>query len=940
MDKMEINNIMHTDLNKLGKFNQPKISLLPETTRRVNDMGLLDQLNDLNIFTEKKEQILWLVPNQVEEDNAPDGTFHAHLLVAYPIEKGVYMLKYRNVELNDNQKDGDHSTSLIYKKEDQTFSIIKIGTDRLYLKYQQGVIDAARFTNLLMFDLIGNRLQEKIQGSQKDVADATRKWIMEYENKYPMTNTNNISKGSNLIKSIITLFILIIGYMAISSVDSFAAGQYSFAPPNGTFYVGRRFETEVKITTDQATTAADIQIKYDACKLQVEDAFGGVSGVQVSPGTAFPNYPNIGNIVTTSGCNGLIKLTGFTADSDGVLQGGGSGVFAKIRFKVLGIDLTGSIADIVTTGFGPTFTLDSNISDTNGIDMLDSATDGSFILREDINSVPDGDDKPYFNNLSPAASGAGISRDSNIILRANDNESGVDILTFSAQISVNGSPATVYNSSTPELTSYCTTSNLDAVPNCNISINPATSFPYDSQVCVSPTTRDLARKIGSLVDISHTSAPLTYCFRTEYDLNKPFTTNNNPAKNSTGASISSGLTFTLGDNETGVDIASLVVSIDGIDYPYTFTGSPNNYSITVNSLPTLNQNQTYTVRIRAKDKATQIGVSSPNQLDETYTFKTADTGKPFVDIRSPNSNGNLVNLCDSLSFHLKDIGSGVDINSVRVIVSASGEYDKNRLSFTGNPNDYTITISPPTGCWPSNLPLAVGVFAKDNDGNYLDADIWAIANGGTNIIYQTILETIVREVPTTKTVTETQIREIFKTLPSNLSTKEIITLLSDKVGFEVDENLIQKADKNIENRLQAIIGRSQSVALEKVNKQQNSEKNFWSWEHTSLEINGKGTAGDTLWIELIDGNVGVQVTVDKNGEWSTTIPDTLNGLKGYQVTSRPVIDGKVLGNRSNVGKITVIPWWLILLIIMGTLAIIGHLRHRRIINKLQKKYDL
>jgi Cohesin domain len=742
---------------------------------------------------------------------------------------------------------------------------------------------------------------------------------------------------SKLTKILLTFFLISAGFVASGSIDSFAAGQYSFTPPNGTFYVGRRFETEVKITTDQATTSADIQIKYDACKLQVEDAFGGVSGVQVFPGTAFPNYPNIGNIVTTSGCNGLIKLTGFTADSDGVLQSGGGGVFAKIRFKVLDIDLTGSIADIVTTGFGPTFTLDSNISDTNGIDMLNSATDGSFILREDTNSVPDGDDKPYFDNLSPAASGAGILRDSNIILRANDNESGVDISTFSAQISVNGSPATTYNSSSPELISSCTTSNLDTVPNCNISINPATSFPYDSQVCVSPTTRDLARKIGSLADISNTSSPLTYCFRTEFDTNKPFTTNNSPAKNSTGASTSSGLTFTLGDNETGVDIASLVVSIDGIDYPYTFTGSPNNYSITVNGLPPLNQNQTYTVRIRAKDKATQVGVSTPNQLDETYTFRTADTGKPFVDSRSPNSNGNLVNLCDSISFHLKDTGSGVDINSVRVVVSASGEYDKNRLSFSGNPNDYTITISPPTGCWPSNLPLAVGVFAKDLDGNYLDGDIWAIANGGSNIVYQTIVETIIREVPSITTVTEVQIREIIKTLPSNLTTKELVNMLSDKIGFVVDENLLQKADKNIEDKLQAIVGRSQSVALEKVNNQQSNDKKFWTWEYTGIEVNGKGSAGDTLWIELIDGNVGVQVTVDKDGNWTTRLPATLNGLKEYQVTSRPIIDGKLVGNRTNAGKITVIPWWWILICAMGVLAIAGHVRHKIIISKLTNK---
>jgi hypothetical protein len=741
-----------------------------------------------------------------------------------------------------------------------------------------------------------------------------------------------------ILNILFTLFLISMGYVAFQGMDVQAAGQYSFTPPNGTFYVGRRFETEIKITTDQATTAADIQVKYDSCKLQVEDTYPGVAGVQISPGSAFPSYPNIGNSVTTAGCNGLIKLTGFTADSSGVLQGGGSGVFGKIRFKVVDVELAGSIADIVTTGFGPTFTLDSNISDTNGFDMLNGKTNGLFILREDTNAVPDGDDRPYFDTFLPAGNSTGISLGSNISFQANDNESGVDIATLSAQVTINGGAATLYNSSTSELTSNCTTSNLDAVPTCNITINPAANFPYDSQVCVSPTTRDLARKIGSLIDISHTSAPLTYCFRTEFDLNKPFTTNNIPGKNSTGVSTSSGFTFNLGDNKTGVDISSLIVSIDGVDYPYTHTGSGNNYSITVNGLPSFNQNQTYTVRIRAKDKATQNGVATPNQLDETYTFKTADTNKPFVDTRSPSANGNLTNLCDSISFHVKDSESGVDINNLRVIVSATGEYTKSgalQFTFSGTPNDYLITIPAPIGCWPSNLPLAVGVFAKDADGNYLDADIWAIANGGTNIIFQTITDTIVREVPTS--VTDVQIREIIKTLPSNLSTKEIITILSDKLGFPVDENLLEKTDKNIESKLQALVGQAQNVRVEMVNNQTSSDKKYWTWEYAGVEISGKGKAGETLWIELLDGSVGVQVTVDENGNWTAKLPATLNGLKDYQITSRPIIDGKLAGNRTPVGKITVIPWWWIIPSVIGTLAILGWLRQRRTIGGLNEK---
>jgi hypothetical protein len=47
----------------------------------------------------------------------------------------------------------------------------------------------------------------------------------------------------------------------------------------------------------------------------------------------------------------------------------------------------------------------------------------------------------------------------------------------------------------------------------------------------------------------------------------------------------------------------------------------------------------------------------------------------------------------------------------------------------------------------------------------------------------------------------------------------------------------------------------------------------------------------------------------------------LNGLKDYQVTSRPIIDGKLAGNRTPVGKITVIPWWWIIPSVMGIIGL-------------------
>jgi hypothetical protein len=134
--------------------------------------------------------------------------------------------------------------------------------------------------------------------------------------------------------------------------------------------------------------------------------------------------------------------------------------------------------------------------------------------------------------------------------------------------------------------------------------------------------------------------------------------------------------------------------------------------------------------------------------------------------------------------------------------------------------------------------------------------------------------------------------------------------------------------------LEQIQGASKSE-IKIINKQEVSGGNYWTWEGNSLDINGQGTPGTTLWVELLEANVGAQVTVGKDGKWNTKLPATLTGYNKYQVTSRPIIDGKLEGARTNIGNITIVPWFWIITVGVGAIGLVFYIINRKQIKKLK-----
>ena len=752
------------------------------------------------------------------------------------------------------------------------------------------------------------------------------------------------SVSKNIIQKISLGIVLFIAVFSFGYSFVFATGNYTFDPGAGTFYVGRQFEVNINMTTNQGTTAADIEIFYDSCKLTVVDALPA-AGTQIFTGTVFPTYPAAGNISTFVGCSGNIKLTGFTTDPAGVLQGGGSGAFGKIRFKVRDVNLGGSLLDIRTDGFGISFTLDSNISDVNGFDMLNAATDGNYILRLDKNPVPDADDKPFFGGFNPALNAAGILIGANILFNTFDNESGVELSSITNSVTINGGAPTVYTSASPGVTPSCVNTNLDAVSVCNLTIDPASNFPYDALVCSTVNANDLSQTAITFTPTPNFATPITSCFRTQYDLVAPNTINNIPGKNSINIAINTPFSFNLIDGETGSNINTVIVTVKGINYTvagpnfFTYTGTPNNYAITIPTLtlPTFIQNETVSVRIRAQDNATQITVPTPNSLDETYTFKIGDTLPPFVSSSLPLPTTNFTNACtDPIVSIVEDTGSGVNINSVRIFVSATNLYytaaGPNFFTYTGTSSAYTVSIPAPVGCWTPNVPIAVGVFARDVANNYLDAYIYGLGGNASSTV-TTIVNTVTNTIYSgggggyVNTIYQDRdvIREVAGLTPPEIIEK-VIYLYKAKPNADQKKQIVE----NVNKALFSLSNAGEKIVITKINDAFNKSKKYIIFEGRKIILNGAGIPLSTVEIEIGEIRSGIFVTVGADGTWSTDIPGSLLGNRVYTLTARTVVDGLPTGSRNTIATIIVFPWWWILAFGMfGGLIYQAYRLHRR-----------
>jgi len=720
--------------------------------------------------------------------------------------------------------------------------------------------------------------------------------------------TRNVKHKISLITIYILVFFIITGIFILAKDSilspfktSYAtSGQFSLSPSSGTFYVGRQFEVRTMITTDEGSTASDFIINHVLSRIQVRDMDGGTTGIQIQPGNLYPNYPSGSN----SASAGEIILTGFTSDTSGVLQGGGTGWFSTTRFFVINTDAGGS--DVVFNFTGVGNTTDSNISDVLGIDMLDGVTNGGYILLEDTND-------PYFSNWNPVHSATDIPVSANILFRANDDESGVDISSVDATID-----GILYESTDATFGYNCTNANFDVVPYCNITINPATSFPYDYDVSVDLYTEDLSANPGDPPVADHNSATDSYSFHTEFDLNAPYTTNNNPAKSSSGSGVDTDIVFNLVDGETGVEISSVAVTVDGVVYTatgtntFTYTGTPSNYLITINPDYDFEENEIIFVQVDARDNATQWGVAQYNWLHENYWFTTEDTAAPWVDRRIPDIGVNSdIGAQDSITFHVNDLGVGVDLASLEVIVN-NVQYTNATFTYSGDSLDYLVTIYAPTDGWEYDVPVAIGVNACDFSHNCMITDVYSFVR-------------LSYKCPAPETCTECPVCTVCD------------TTLSTSVTTTCDNTISTNSSKDEYIKNQMANSYSEDIDLIEINEKSFDGRVTFVWI-TKLKLRGHATPNSIIKINFDAEDMYFMIPVDEDGIWQLSLKNIFN-FGNHDIHASLILDDTE-SEAILLGHFNIVNYWYAVLTILsgGTLIIYTYKKYIRKKNE-SKTYE-
>ena len=268
-------------------------------------------------------------------------------------------------------------------------------------------------------------------------------------------------------------------------------------------------------------------------------------------------------------------------------------------------------------------------------------------------------------------------------------------------------------------------------------------YDLDFEFTLGDTTDTNLAELGTGNDILDVADSYTINFAD--DDNIPYVNNQNPTISATNVQVISDIHFRISDDDAGVDINTLNIALSGANWGVTnYSNSSTEVSynchttnanrvdycdVTINPSKNLYYCETYTVNITVSD----LGNPTVHTLSNyVYTFDTEpDNDAPVVYSKNPN-NGDTVATNSNIIFNIHDIanpggypGTGVDISTLNVSVSADNWNDKNyslasyEISATplnindyGNVYDYNIDINPQED-FPQNTVVNVEITSSD-----------------------------------------------------------------------------------------------------------------------------------------------------------------------------------------------------------------------------------
>lgn len=235
---------------------------------------------------------------------------------------------------------------------------------------------------------------------------------------------------------------------------------------------------------------------------------------------------------------------------------------------------------------------------------------------------------------------------------------------------------------------------------------------------------NIARASDSLDTLnSVTNANLTFnnnpCVA---DTTGPTITFNSPTNGQVNVGSGANVVFTVADAGVGVDINTVVLTINGVPYTVntpgvTYTGTPASYTITVPGSVHGNSILTDVTNILRVDAIDNAGNASSRTISVNAP-PVADTVPPVVEFVQPVDEFDNFDQNQPIIFNVSDAGSGVNIGSIQVMIN-----DKiftiadSNFTYTGSPSSYTITISNYAGAIQNKKVNKLIIRAYDFAGN-------------------------------------------------------------------------------------------------------------------------------------------------------------------------------------------------------------------------------
>lgn len=346
----------------------------------------------------------------------------------------------------------------------------------------------------------------------------------------------------------------------------------------------------------------------------------------------------------------------------------------------------------------------------------------------------DDTDAPYLGSLSPASGATGVAVGSNIVFHVKDYKGqagvtpglGVDISTVQVTVTPTGGSPIVYNYSSPQF-GYTGTS-----ADYTVTINPTSDFSQNTVVSVAVQASDSHVPANAM-------STSTYSFRTA-DSSAPTFSGFSPAQSATGVAPDANVVFHILDTGTGVDLTNTTVTVAGTSYTktgspsYSYTGTAADYTITVNPASNFTGGQVVTVSISTRDLDSNTATTS-----YSFTVRNACT-TCSVDTEDPARFTTSASLDATISFHVKDTGSGIRQSSIQATLTGTGSAftatplvltgASALVSITGTTADYTVTITLPAAIQ-QNKTYGILIEATDTDSVPMDDVAYTFANIST-----------------------------------------------------------------------------------------------------------------------------------------------------------------------------------------------------------------